>query len=115
MRENDEELAAMVARFRAMVVDWRLTPIDVAALLKVDREDLGLDLVPYDVGPAEHRMRLLLQIAPLLEHVVGRSEPWCWLRAYDQSFDPESITPLELMSGPVENLRALRAVLRTYA
>ena len=115
MIESESELVAMVARFRGMVADWQLTPSDVAALLQVDHEQLGLDLVPRDVGPAEHRMRLVLEIAALVPAITGDATPRDWLHANDLPYDPERTTPLEFLSGPLANLRALRALLCQYA
>lgn len=111
MIEGETELAAMVARFRGLVADWRLAPSDVATLLQVEREDLGLDLVPRNVVPTEHRMRLIIEIAILVPAIIGQTEPRDWLHALDLHHDANRVTPLQFLSGPIANLRALRSLL----
>jgi hypothetical protein len=115
MIEGEIELVAMVARFRGLVADWQLSPADVAALLQVDREQLGLDLLPPVTAPVEHRMRLMLEIAIMAPVITGDATPRDWLHANDLPYDPERTTPLEFLSGPLSNLRALRSLLCQYA
>jgi hypothetical protein len=115
MIEGELELIAMVARFRAIAADWLLTPTDVATLLQVDRDDLGLDLVPRDVSGCEHRMRLLLEVASIIDTATGGRAPRVWLHSSDLPHDPERVTPLEFLSGPLPHLRALRMALLHHA
>lgn len=113
---NDDELAATLARFRGLIADWRLTSADVAALLKVDEEALGLELVPRTIDRhSETRIRLVLDIAGMLGPVIGHSEPWRWVRARDLQLDDQRMTALQLLAGDLPSLRALRSLLHCYA
>ena len=115
MIEGEVELVAVLDRFRAVAADWELTPDDVATLLQIDREELGPDLVPHDVAPTEHRIRLVIDIAGMVSSVSGGAAPRDWLHANDLPYDPDRVTPLTFLSGPLSNLRALRALMCRYA
>lgn len=115
--EMAEERLAVEARFRALVAMWDLGRSEVAALLSVDADALGLDLVPrFEDGVAEHRLRLLVEIGSDLATVIrdARDVP-LWLREVDPD-DVDDVggppTPLAFMSGAIANLRAMRDVLR---
>ncbi|MDQ3159839.1 MAG: hypothetical protein M3Q51_02320 [Pseudomonadota bacterium] len=112
MRENDEEQRAMEARFRGLIVRWRLSPSETAALLDVDRDLLGLDLVPRAVdGNTEYRMRLLLEIGSFITTVCVVEESWSWLRSNELSLEHARSSPLQFLTGSISNLRAFRSML----
>lgn len=116
MPEHDEELSALMARFRAVIFEWRMAPQEVAGILQVHRDELGLDLVPRIItANVETRIRLLVEIAANVPWAIGETKAWCWLRAPDPQIAEGEATPLELLAGPIQNLRALRALLHCYA
>lgn len=120
--ESLDEMAAVEARFRALVGEWDLGRSEVAALLGIDRDALGLDLVPrVQDGVAEARLRLLVEIRSMLGWVVRdvRDVP-LWLREDGAEPGGDGLgepwpTPLAFLSGPIGNLRAFRTVLRARA
>lgn len=110
-----EEMLLLEARFRALVAEWKLGRQQVAKLLDLGPELLGLDLVPQNYSQAtEHRMRLLVEIRDILPSLFGdlREVQW-WVRGSFQ--EDEELTPLAFMSAGVENLRALRRAILARA
>lgn len=117
-RELDEEKSAVEARFRALVAEWDLGRTEAAALLGVDRDALGLDLVPGTfTSEAERRLRLLVEIRGMLPALVrdARDVP-LMIRERDRDgpADERGEPPpsmLTFMSGPIENVCEMRRAL----
>ena len=99
-----QELAAARSRFDVVTSDWGLSPSEVAALLGLPPEaSLAVDGGSLAVD-AETRMRLFVEVARLLEKVIG-PDLLEWLRDDEDG----EVTPLAFMSRGVVELRAMRA------
>jgi hypothetical protein len=110
--EGAEQL--MRARFRALVIEWDLGRNEVAGLLGTESAMLGLDLVPlYRDGPVETRLRLLLEIRLMLP-LIFRDERnvQLWLREHGHDDQVPCATPLQFLSGSLENVQAFCRALR---
>lgn len=111
----ETEQRLVEARFRALVAEWDVGRSQVAALLGIDHELLGLDMVPlHSDRQSETRLRLLVEIRDLLPRtgLDVRDVP-VWLRAVEEEDDGTAVTPLSFLSGELENVRAFCRVLRT--
>ena len=117
----DDELMATEARFRALVAEWDLGRRDVARLLDIPADDLGLDLVPRaPTIEAEHRLRILVGIRTLLHILLPdpRDIPR-WLRESAEELTDEEGAPapclLRYMSRSRAHLSAVRTALERRA
>ena len=116
-RQDHDELLATEARFRALVAEWDLGHSEVAALLGVGVDELGLDLVPRVANEdAEHRVRLLVEVRALLPRVLpDYRDVVVWLRmSADGIADEEgrgAPCVLRFMSRSRDHIRAVKTAL----
>lgn len=101
-------LVAILARWDGLVIRWGLTPEERSLMLGCFDGGAIDDVATYRTAEAELRMRLLLQLEPILVQLHGSEKRIrTWLRRGNSSMDDRS--PLQMMARSTEWTRWLIA------
>lgn len=99
-------LLDVLDRWDGLVESWELEPLERCALLGRIDADFALDPSGYGAAAAEERMRLLVELAPLVEEVIGEgSQVRAWLRRPNPRLAGR--TPVQALSASTEWARWL--------
>lgn len=94
-------LKAVLARWDGIVIRWGLDPEERSSLIGGFRDGPIDQVETYEVLCGEQRMRLLVDLEPVLDRIIGDEERVrCWLRAQNANLGGR--TPVDVMSGSPE-------------
>lgn len=104
--EDPRHLRDVLARWDVVAREWGLDERERSDVLGGFRGGVVDDIATYRTAEAETRMRLVVELAPLLVRVHGRRERVrVWLRRPNPNLGGG--TPLELMAASPEWIRWL--------
>lgn len=103
---HDAPLSTVLSRWDGLVVRWDLDGEERFALLGGMSADRIDQVASYDVSKVERRMRLLLELEPVLGAVFVRGERIrAWLRRSNRQLGHR--TPLDVMASSPDWIRWL--------
>lgn len=110
------EYRGMLARFQAIVLDWRLTTCETAALLRLPPDAcMRLGRVETVSVDTETQMRRVIDVAGLVGDLLGDAGDCAeWLRRPNPGIIGR-LLPLDVMCDGGDGLRLLRDALREEA
>ncbi|MES3150870.1 antitoxin Xre/MbcA/ParS toxin-binding domain-containing protein [Sphingomonas faeni] len=98
---NEMPLTAVLARWDAIVIRWDLDPEERSALVGGFRDGPVDDVETYELICGERRMRLIVDLEPVLNKVIGDEERIRgWLRASNSNLGGRS--PIGVMASSPE-------------